>query len=228
MHKTQKLLLKRLKLANGLRYSALTQGYNFDDNIVFHLNQIVDKRLAKKRNALYFITTKGAKHIARYYLPTLDDHGQKTFFVGFLCEFENEVLIKEHAAGRHKFYNFPSGKPFFGEDMDKALPRLFFEETSATLSPKAFRFNSMHLKTMHTSKGDALYDDAFAVYSVKINKNEYDHMKMKRGSKWFPKSQVMKLPNKWPEIDICLFKIGWKPYLVYTFESDYILHKQDL
>src|SRR3989304_7271060 len=116
MHNLQKILLKRLSLQNNQRYGTLTHGYNFYDNIVFHLKQLLLNHFIVKEKGVYIITPAGIKEISKYDSLKLNDKGVKTFFIGFLCrDKDHNYLIKAHPGARINFYNLPCGKPYFGE-----------------------------------------------------------------------------------------------------------------
>ncbi len=223
MHKVQKMLLKRLLQNNCQKYSSLTQGYGFEDNIVFHLKQLSAKELIEKHDGRYELTTEGIKEIAKYDLELIEDLGFKTFFVGFICRSGNEYLIKEHPTGKTNFYNLPSGKPRFGENIEKDLVRIFYENTNIGLKSTDFKYLTLHLKTIKTSKNDVLFDDAFAVYGILIDKTTKAKMKLNKSLMWISGDKIKKLSNRWPEIDICINQKTIKPYLNYEFTSDYLL-----
>src|SRR3989344_8438810 len=105
MHKIQKIILKRLLLQNRQKYSVLTQGYNFEDNIVFHLKQLTNQKYIEKQGIEYQITTSGVKTITNFDLDSLDDKGFKTFFLGFVCKCGGGYLLKEHTNRSQTFYN---------------------------------------------------------------------------------------------------------------------------
>ncbi len=223
MHKIQKILLKRLLLQNKQKYSSLTIGYDFDDNIVFHLKQLVSKNLMKKEGDKYLITVGGIKVITDFDLSTIEDTGYKTFFIKFLCGFENKFLVKEHQTGTTNFYNLPSGKPRFGEPIGSALIRTFKANTGITLMDTDFEFQSLHLKTVKTSGGEIIFDDAFTIYKVNINTEQKEKMKLHKQISWKSVDEIKKLSNHWPELDICILKKDKSPYLSYEIKSDYIL-----
>ncbi len=217
MHPTQKILLKRLLAKNNQRYSSLTAGYGFEENIVFHLKQLINNGFVEKKQNVYTLTAKGVKEAKN------EDTGLKMFFLGFLCESDGKFLLREHTKGESKFYNLPSGKPQFGEKIETALTRTFFELTELKLNPQNFQYLSLHLKTVKTSNNEVLFDDAFAIYKVAINGDQNAKMRLKNGIKWFLLDEIKSLPNRWPEIDICIIKKDISPYLTYSFISDYIL-----
>jgi len=163
MHKIQRVLLKRLLDRNNQRFSNLTRGYSYEENVVFHLNQLLAKGLIRKNQSGYSITVKGVKIITNLDLTLLKDTGFKALFVGFLCKYTNKYSIKEHPQAGANFYNLPSGKPRFGEKTEKALIRIFKENTGLKINPRNFKFLSLHLKTVKTKKGEALFDDAFTI-----------------------------------------------------------------
>ena len=85
MHKLQKILLKRLQLQNNQRYGSLTSGYDFEDNITFHLSKLIRERYINKEQGIYSITLEGIKEISKYDEIELVYGGLKTFFIGLLC-----------------------------------------------------------------------------------------------------------------------------------------------
>lgn len=223
MHDIQKIMLKRLLDHNKRRFAELTQGYSFEDNIVFHLKQLISKELVEKHDNHYLITAAGVKAVTHYDIPSLADVGFKTFFVGFLCSYGDSYLIKEHPGGQTNFYNLPSGKPHFGEPIEQALVRLFSETSGVNLPSSAFRFYSLHLKTVKTSAGEVLFDDAFTIYRVEINDDQHDSLKLADNVLLVGASAIAELPNRWPEIDACILRKDDAPYYAYSFESDYVL-----
>ena len=223
MHQIQKILLKRLLISNNQKYSLLTQGYGFEDNVVFHLKQLLNKHFIEKQKIGYKIITKGVKQITRYDLEKLENTGFKTFFVGFVCKSGKEYLVKEHPASKTNFYNLPSGKPRFGESIEKALTEIFCDNTGLKLKYKDFRYLALHLKTVKTSKGEVLFDDALAVYETAIDESQKLKMKLNKQLKWMPFDEIKKLPNRWPEIDILIIDKNFTNFLSYEFMSDYIL-----
>ena len=217
----QKILLKRLLIQNNQRYSTLTQGYDFEDNVVWHLKQLMGRGLIKKIKNYYQITAVGVKQVTGFDLSKLKDTGFKTFFIGFLCQYRDEFLIKEHPGGEINFYNLPSGKPRFGEPIEEALIRTFEINTRIKLKSDNFEYLSLHLKTVKTSKDEVLFDDAFAAYEVKISPEEKGKMKLHSQVHWMSINEIEALPHRWPEIDICILNQDRSPYLVYDVESDY-------
>ncbi len=222
MHHIQKILLYRLLQRNNQPFAVLTRGYDFDDNIVFHLKQLAQKGLITKTGSHYAITAEGVKAITHYDLSELDDTGFKTFFVGLVCHIDDGYLLKEHAGADGPFYNLPSGKPRFGEPIESALPRLFAELTGLNLPPSAFTFRSLHLKTVVTSDGEPLFDDAFTVYDV-AGPTDPAVLQLAPNIQLLPVADIAKLPNRWPEIDRCILHPNLSVYQVYTVASNYIL-----
>jgi ADP-ribose pyrophosphatase YjhB (NUDIX family) len=217
MHQIQKNLLQRLLAKNNLKYSELTAGYDFENNIVFHLKQLLGNGHLEKTGNTYTLTADGVR--------AAKDEGDnlKMFFLGFVCENDGKFLLREHAEGKTKFYNLPSGKPHFGEKIENALARVFKELTGIKLLPENFKHLSLHLKTVKTSKNEILFDDAFAIYKITVSDQQAKEMKLKDSVKWFSAEEIKNLPNCWPEIDLGILKENKDPYLAYEFVSDYIL-----
>lgn len=223
MHQIQKIILKRLLVKNRQKYSELTQGYSFEDNIVFHLKQLINQKYVDKSGTEYQITTSGVKAVTKFDLGSLEDTGFKTLFLGFVCKCGDEYLLKEHINKNQTFYNLPSGKPNFGENIEDSLIRTFKENTNLKLLDKDFKYISLHLKTVKTPTGEILFDDAFAVYEVIVTEEQKGKMKLQDNIKWFCLKEIKKLPNCWPEIDTLLIKKDYINYLNYEFETNYIL-----
>lgn len=224
MHKLQKVLLKRLQSQNNQRYGTLTSGYGFEDNIVFHLNKLLADKYIAKKDGVYSLTLVGVKEIARYEPFELEDRGVKAFFIGFLCnDEESNYLIKAHPNAKSNFYNLPNGKPFFGERIEDALTRTFNLNTGLDLSADEFNFTSLHLKTIVSSDNEIIFDDAFTIYSVKINKTQKEEMSLLDSVSWKSIDEIKLLQNRWPEIDICILENDLRVYNSYIHVSDYIL-----
>ena len=223
MHTLQKLLIKRLVEENGRIYSSLTKGYASEDNIAFHLKQLTAEDLIEKRDDKYFITPKGINALREFQKTDLQDNKFKMFFVGFVCKCGDEYLIKPHKNAKDIFYNLPSGSPLFGEKLEEALPRIFYEETNVHVPYTGFTFDSLHMKTVKTVQREILFDDAFAVYTVTITEAQKAVMVLNKGCEWLNKSSIERLLNRWPEIDYCVLRKDCEVYKEYSVTSDYVL-----
>lgn len=224
MHQIQKVVLKRLSLNNGQRYSEVAKGYDFEDNIVFHLKKLIENGFLEKKNNQYLITARGLKEIYSYELTDLSNPGFKTFFVGFVVGDDGDnYLIKEHPTAKTNFYNLPSGRPRFGEKMDEAVIRLFKENTGLKIGVSRFEFLSLHNKVIKTKGGEILFDDAQAIYQTKISSTEKKSMKLIEEVKWHSKIEINKLDNCWPEIKMLILEKEELTYRAYEIVSDYKL-----
>lgn len=224
MHTLQKVLLKRLQIQNNQRYGTLASGYDFEDNIVFHLKKLLFNKYIDKNNGVYSITLKGIKEISKYEPFKLEERGVKTFFIGFLCHDKSKnYLIKSHQNAKENFYNLPSIKPFFGENIEDSLVRGFELNTGIKLAINNFKFTSLHLKTVQSSEGEVIFDDAFTIYSVNLENVEISKMKLMNSLSWKSVEEIKSLDNKWPELDICIINQDFSTYKNYTVVSDYIL-----
>jgi len=223
LHDTQKILLKRLYLRNHQRYGELTHGYDYEDNVAFHLKQLLEKGFIIKGDGIYSLTTSGLQEVAGYNLPDLTEAGVKTFFVGLLINYQDKYLIKQHPQAKENFYNFPSRKPIFGESIETALTKTLSKYTGLETQPENFSFLSLHLKTIKTSENEVLFDDAFAIYQITLTPSQYAQIKLTNNAVWVAKNELVQLPYRWPELDICILKEDKTPYMAYDFVSDYIL-----
>jgi len=223
MHKTQKTLLKRLLGNKKQKYSSLVQGYTYENNIVFHLKQLTKNGSIVKDGSHYSLTADGIKEIMKFDLSLLEDTGFKSFLFGFLCEYEDEYLIKSHPQAESDFFNLPSGQPRLGEPMNEALVRSFNDNVGIKVKPANFKFLSLHIKTIKTSKSETMFDDAFVIYKTTINKEQKNNMKLHKQVSWMSLDKIKKLNNRWPEINDLILSEDTNPYKAYEFTSDYIL-----
>ncbi len=225
MHTLQKLLIVRLINDNGQNYSTLTKGYDADDNVVFHLKKLQENGYIKKENDKYYITAEGVKLVNSFYRVNLKENAFKMVYVGFVCENNGEFLLKYHDKAKISFYNLPSGAPMFEKPIDTELTRLFLVETGVEINQNRFEFDSFHLKTVKTTKGEVIFDDGFVVYRVVVTNEERQEMQFDKNFMWKSKKEIenIKETQKWPEVDICILRKGWNVYNSYTVISDYHL-----
>ncbi|KKT83189.1 MAG: hypothetical protein UW82_C0045G0012 [candidate division WWE3 bacterium GW2011_GWC2_44_9] len=223
MHLVQKLLIKRLVEENGRSYSSLTKGYDSKDNIAFHLKQLISGNLIEKRDDQYYITPEGINILNTFQKTDLQDNSFKMFFVGIVCRCGEEYLIKPHTNTKDIFYNLPSGSPLFGEDLEDALPRIFYEEMGINIQFLAFSLDSLHMKTVKSKADAVLFDDVFGVYKVEVTTEQKSRMTLKKGSVWMSEDKIEELENKWPELDLCILRKGWELYNKYTVVCNYVL-----
>jgi len=222
MHTLQKLLITRLVTQNGLSYSALTKGYDAEDNIVFHLKQLVSKGFFEKKQDKYFLTAAGISTLNTFQKTDLQDNPFKMTFVGFICSCETTFLLKAHKSDS-PFYNLPSGSPLFGENLQTALSRIFYDISGINVAYEDFIFDSLHMKTVRTTTGETFFDDAFVVYQVEISESQKDKMLSNQDYVWLHKDEIANLEHEWPEIDYCILRKNWEIYKVYDVICDYIL-----
>lgn len=228
MHKFQKVLLKRLVKDNGLKFSKLTKGYSFEDNIVFHLKQLLKNKLVQKHGDRYFLTSQGLMDSGQFDLETLEEKRYKSLFIGFVIRVGQSYMLREHKGGDQKFYRLPGGKPYLGEKLEDACRRLLKREIAFKKQIPQFRYDSTHYKIQYTSKGSVLFDNILAVYVVTGVGTDLEKINIRNKNRWFKRTEVEKLKNKWPEIDICILKKDWKPVSEYQLICDYNLYQDDL
>lgn len=224
MHQTQKVILKRLSDRNGQKYSEVTKGYDFEDNIVFHLKKLMENNFVEKRDEKYFVTPAGTTEIHNYELSDLSNPGFKTFFVGIIVDDGNEnYLIKSHPSAQVNFYNLPSCKPHFGERIEDLMNRMFLENTGVVINMARFSFVTIHNKMIKTTTGEILFDDGQAIFKVTINQTEKERMKLMENVRWYSKEEIVNLPNCWPEIEKCVLRKSREVFEAYEIVSDYKL-----
>jgi ADP-ribose pyrophosphatase YjhB (NUDIX family) len=209
---------------NGQTYSRLTSGYDFENNIVFHLKQLIKDNLIEKVDDIYKITAKGMREIYSLGLPDLDYPDKKLFYCGFVVTDGNDnFLMKGHSNAKVNFHNLPSGDPRFGEKIEESLVRIFENNTGIKIKSDRFAFICLHMKTTKTSNQDILFDDGQAIYKVEVTRGEKEKMKLMSDVKWYSKNEIEKIPNCWTEIKMCILDNNILPYASYEVVSDYKL-----
>lgn len=224
MHQIQKTLLKRLVDKNGQPYSTLTRGYDFENNIVFHLKQLISSKFITKADNLYKITAKGIKDIYSLGLPDLDNPEKKTFYCGFvIVDKNNNYLIKGHPNTEDNFFNLPSDRPRFGENMGQAIVRLVLQNTNLKIDPKRFNFLSLHVKIVKTKDNEIIFDDGQVIFKTQVSDIEKRKMKLLKNISWMNINEIKHLPCCWPEIKLCILDKKTLPYASYQIVSSYKL-----
>ena len=170
----------------------------------------MENNYIEKKDSVYSITAEGIKQIYSYELSDLTNPGIKTFFIGFIVtDSEENYLIKSHLTAKVNFYNLPSGRPKFGEKMEEALIRLFFDNTGIKIEPARFEYKCLHTKIVKTTGGEPLF--------------EKKNMKLMEGMGWYSLVEIKKLTNCWPEIKMCILEKNIVPYASYEVVTDYKL-----
>lgn len=223
MHTLQKLLIKRLAEENGRPYATLTKGYDAEDNIVFHLKQLISNELIEKKDDKYFITVKGLNILNTFQKSDLKDDIFKVFFVGFVIKCGDAYLIKKHLKAGVTYYNLPSGTPLFGEKLEDALTRIFYAEVGISIPYIDFKFDSFHLKTIKSDDNKVIFDDAFGVYMAVISEDLKQSMPLKGNYIWVEKAKLESLEIRWPEIDLCILRKDWELYKSYEITANYLV-----
>lgn len=216
MHILQKLLIKRLVEENGRSYSSLTGGYDSEDNIAFHLKQLLASDFVEKREDRYFITVRGLNILNTFQKSDLKEDIFKKYFVGFVIKCGEQYLIKQHPKVKEPYYNLPSGTPLFGEPVADALARILFRETGIQLPPESFIFDSLHLKSVKTKEGEVAFDDVFGVYSAEISESAKNTVVLGSDYLWQRREELSAMSNVWPEIKFCILREDWEVYKTYT------------
>lgn len=62
-----------------------------------------------------------------------------------------------------------------------------------------------------------------AMYQTSVTAEEKERMKLMENVQWISKSEISDLPNKWPEIDLCVVDEPKPGCLAYKIGSDYTL-----
>ena len=228
MHPTQKLLIKRLVTINKQKYSTVTEGYSFEDNIVFHLKQLIKSEYVKKRGIYYYLTKNGLMYSSQLDLNTLENKQYKTLYVGFICTYKNTYLLRKHVFEQETSYKLPGGKPFFGENIDKALIRLLQNDIGIEVEADRFTYRNTQLKTQIARNTDVIHDNVLVTYAVALKEEEISRLSLRQENEWYSREQMQQLEKRWPEVDYSILKPNGPTLVDYEFVSNYNLNEEDL
>jgi hypothetical protein len=218
LHSKQVKILKKLSKSNGKKFSELGRGFDFDDKFPYHLKQLIKNQFIYKKEELYFITKEGMQASMFYDTETFEPLSFKHVHIGLVLEFESKFLIHAKDTGREVFHYFPRGKILFGETTGVACLRILTKE--AGIEKANFEYISTHLKRQRTSSGKLLFDNAWLFFKVKDFDSTFN---LQEKNTFMSLDEIEKLPNKWPEIDLILFKEEIQPFCEYDFVCDYNL-----
>src|SRR3989344_9421536 len=104
MHTIQKHLLKRLVDKNHLKYSELSQDYSAEDNIVFHIKQLVKFGFMAKIDNEYILTQSGLFASGQFDLDSLEEQESKTAYLAFVCLWQGKYLLRERTQDTQHLY----------------------------------------------------------------------------------------------------------------------------
>lgn len=224
MHPIQKLLLSRLVKTSVLTYGNLTRGHDAEDNVLYHLNRLLQAGyVSKEEKGQYRLTTKGLRASTRFTQTDLEENQWKMGWFSFVAKFDDEFLIRRRILGESQFSKLPGAKPQNGVPQGESLQDTFALESGLELSTERFQYNSTHTKIQRTSTGDVLFDDIMLVYNVELNREEHSKSNPRDHTEWISRSVLAGLPNLWPEIDLCILNPQGKRYYTYEFVNDYNL-----
>ena len=223
----QKHLIKRLVDNNGLKYAELALGYDYEDNVVYHIKHLIKLGYVSKHDQHYYLTKEGLSFSSNIYLPDLKIVRYKTTLIGLLCRYQNQVLLRKKTDGQEQLYRLPGTKPFFGESAQTYLPRIANEEIGLTLAYDRFSLNSIQNKIQQTTLKSTLFDNAMFVYDFTLSPDEYPRCSVKENNLWVPVAEIKNLQNIWPEITIALDPKR-QMFSEYGFTSNYLINPKDL
>lgn len=222
MNNTQKTLIKRLVVQNGLRYSKLTKGYDFEDNVAYHIKQLKNKNLIVKKEDKYFLSPKGLKLSGKFGIDNITEEEYKTLYVGILAVYKNKLVLRNKSK---LLYRIPGDKPRLGEEKCDYIKRISTKELGVEVHTDDIKLNSIQLKTNLTTNGKLLFDNALFVYSVNLNETKYKRCDLRDENIWIELDKVNKLKGVWPEVKIAIkaMKENKLEITEYSFTSDYNL-----
>lgn len=224
----QKQLISRLVAENGLSFKALANGYDSDDNVVYHIKHLISLDLISKRNSKYYLTQKGLIKSVDLDLDNLEEKKYKIFYVSFICNYEDKYLLRSKKYLDKMVLRLIGNKPFFGETEQEYLDRIFNTETGLNLPTSRFKFNSCHLKMQKTEKDSVLFDNIMYVYKVTLSSKEFELVKIRENNLWMNKREIRKIKNIWPELKISILNKSTSKFYNYEFKSNYNIDEQDL
>lgn len=131
MHEIQARILKRLTLAEKLRYSDIKPPQVGGNHFAYHLKKVMDAGLVEKTGVFYKLTVKGARMSDRMSLKTFRKRIQPKIVTMIVCRNERgEILL--YKINRQPFFGkltLPYGKLHCSEMVEDAALREVAEKT---------------------------------------------------------------------------------------------------
>lgn len=225
MHEKQVKILKKLEKENGLKFSSLGRGFDFDDKFPYHLKQLIKNKYVYKENDLYYISKEGLQNSLYFDTTTFGPVKFKNVAVAFICRVGDSFILHEKTSGGVQYYYFPRGKMLFGESATDACKRVFLKKIGIT-DDVLFHYHSTHIKRQRTSKGELLFDSVSLFFSVDLPEEKIGKISLAPLTKALSIEEIKELQYRWPEIDLILFSSAHQHFYEYDFVCDEI--KTDL
>jgi hypothetical protein len=219
MHSKQVVILKKLEKKNGLKFSQLGRGFDYDDKFPYHLKQLLSLGHIVKKDSLYFITKSGLENSLQYSTATLEEQKFKTVLLNLVCKVGERYIIKNKVFNDIPYYFWPRVKFLKSEKPEAACMRLFDEITG--LVNHNYRFVATHLRRQFTSKGDLLFDNIFLVFECEVPESDITLPKLPDNCLLLSQDEVMEKPYRWPEIDVVFNEQSENHFNEYEFVCDY-------
>ena len=172
LHKTQLEILLKLLHNKSLRYLSLKPYPEMENNsLQFHLDQLINRGLAKKQARSYTLTSKGKDYANRIDSKNVIVQKQAKISVVICCyeEKEGDRVFLVYTQKKHPFYNhqgFPAGKVALGENITDAAERELMEE--AGLKGKAELCFILHIRN-YSKKNKELLQDVYMYFTRVVN-----------------------------------------------------------
>lgn len=195
MNIKQRKILRKLVIQNGLRYSELYDGFEYEDKFPYHLKQLVKNGFVNKREGKYFLTKTGMKKTAYFNTRTLEEEQLKIPRINFICNYKGLyklVVMFEKDNSRSTYYSLPGGNAVVGENLEYTCRQVLKDKYGVS---GIIRYRSTHHHTCCTTDGDILFDDILLIYDVDVQQVPSD---MKN---WFTADSISELKNRSPLID---------------------------
>ena len=219
MHTKQVKILKKLEKRNGLRFSELARDFSYDDKFPYHLKQLLNSKLIYKNETLYYISKEGMQESLTHSTKTLEEQDFKVGIISFIIKVGDSYVIKKKVYNGVSNYFLPRGKLLFGETIEEASRRLLKEEID--YSDARVMYDSIHIRRQLTSNGEVLFDNIVLYYSVSIFPEDICKVVPQGSNSLIKQDEIEKLKVKWPEVDMLVFRRGWKPFAEYDLVCDY-------
>lgn len=213
LHPVQAQILLRLLFTPEARFAELNTTRLSNDHFAFHVKQLAGQGFIEKTTqGRYQLTTKGKEFANRFDTEKVTIERQAKLGVLVVCvdgsgKNRNFLVQQRLKQPYYGFYGFVTGKIRWGETIYETAARELKEETG--LTAKVTLVGIKH--KLDYAKDGALLEDKYFFVMKATNLRGSLVSKYEGGkNEWLSKSEVLKLPNLFPDVKEAITMINAK------------------